>query len=135
MILQFLMVIHLVFGIGPINPPIFVNPYDPALGGINCESPCNRFANGMEVVPELYGSVAACNPRDMGCYISFENDYGSAGPFLCVDTGGMLLYPRPSIRHETWVQYIDILHPLTEESFEHWPWWNHALFRDYTVEC
>lgn len=144
MIFKLLLLLIMIFpipGFTPIvDPPIFVNPYDPALGGINCDHDCEHFGNGVRITEEHYGKTAACNPKHIGCYISFENDFSSAGPFLCVESGGALLEPMHVPKLGQTVQYVDILWDLTDEQGEQisnsmLPWWNHAVFTDYEVEC
>ncbi len=117
-----------------------MNPYDPALGGINCDEDCTRTANGLLIQPEHYGTIAACHPSWMGCQVSFRNDYGEAGPFTCQDTGGALLAPKYVSKLDDFVQYVDILWDLTDENgdmipWSQLPWWNHAVFDDYEVTC
>lgn len=120
--------------------PIFVNPYDPALGGINCDSDCSRFANGIFITEEHYGQSAACHPTWVGCRLSFSNDFGEVGPLTCNDTGEELLYPRYVPKLGQKVQYVDILWDLTDDEgdmipWSELPWWNHAVFNDYEVSC
>jgi hypothetical protein len=122
--------------------PAFVNPYDPGLGGINCNDDCLRLANGYEWQESDYGRLAACPPDLMACYVTFRNDHDTAGPYLCYDTGGALLEP---VRYDNkfdgqLVQHFDVLWDLTDEDGERisndmLPWWNHALFTDWEAEC
>lgn len=110
--------------------PGFVNLYDPKLGGINCQEPCGQTANGLVIEEYHYGRIAACSPSQIGCWVTFSNDYGTHGPYQCNDTGGALLEPR--LRDDRLVQYYDVLWDLT--SGEPLPWWNHALF-EVDVTC
>lgn len=120
--------------------PAFVNPYDPALGGINCDDNCANLANGYIWTEEDYGRLAACPPRFMGCSVSFENDYDDLGPLLCYDTGGAHQAPRYVDKFNETVEYFDVLWDLSTEDGtmiprEQLPWWNHALFYDWRADC
>lgn len=115
----------------PPHPLALVNPYDPQLGGINCMDPCDRTANGLLIRPEHYGRIAACPPVEMGCWVTFSNEFGSHGPYQCNDTGGALLAPQ--VRDGRLIQLYDVLWDLTNEE-DPLPWWNHGLF-EVAVEC
>ena len=127
---------------GPVETkyPAFVNPYDPVLQGINCDSDCSSLANGRKWTEDDYGKLAACPPDLMGCYVTFTNDYSTAGPFLCSDTGGALLEPMYVEKFDKTVQHFDILWDLSDENEEMipWsqlPWWNHAVFEEWEADC
>jgi hypothetical protein len=109
--------------------PGYVNPYDPALGGINCLEPCTHTGNGTPIEGN-YGLIAACHPDQYGCWVEFSNDYGSHGPYQCNDTGGMLL--EPQMRNGQLIQYYDVLLDLSGD--EPLPWWNNGIF-DVEVTC
>jgi hypothetical protein len=120
--------------------PAFVNPYDPELGGINCNSDCSRLANGYEWQEADYGQLAACPPRFMGCSVTFTNDHAMVGPLLCSDTGSALLFPQYVEKLDKTVEFFDVLWDLTEEDGtmiprEELPWWNHAVFEEWEADC
>jgi hypothetical protein len=118
--------------------PLLVNPYDPALGGINCDHDCTRFGNGVLIEPWHYGIRMACNPVHIGCEFRIWNDYGSIGPLWCVESGGALL--EPQIHDGQLVQFVDILWDLSDDDGERvpderLPWWNHGVFDEWSVDC
>lgn len=148
--MRLLLVIFLAIIVGGPNTAIdvnhlpgFVNPYDPALalidpvnGSINCQEPCGYTANGTPVEGN-YGKIAACAPEQMGCWVTFSNDFGSHGPYQCNDTGGAL--QEPYMRDGRLTQNYDVLWPLTDGNgnklpLTDYPWWNHAFF-DVEVTC
>jgi hypothetical protein len=119
--------------------PLLVNPYDPALGGINCDHDCTRFGNGVEIQDWHYGIRMACNPAHIGCQFHIWNDFGSIGPVWCVESGGALLEPQYHEGFGRVVQYVDILWHLDDGGQrvpnENLPWWNHGVFEDYEIDC
>jgi hypothetical protein len=71
----------------PINEkPVLISWYDPAIGGINCDSDCTVFADMTPVTDEAYGQVAACPVEWIGKRITIPQ----VGDYLCRDTGGAI---------------------------------------------
>lgn len=123
MILAFLLspLVSLVLGnAAPCPPPITQMPvlvtwYDPALGGVNCDSDCTTYADGTLVTPDDYGQVSACIPEWLGASITIDG----LGSFMCRDTGASIGVDY-NVYYEGWVIYVDILH-------EEPPDWNYQL--------
>lgn len=99
--------------------------------------PCGYTANGLLIQPEHYGNIAACPPIEMGCFVTFTNEYGTLGPLQCMDTGGALL--EPSTRDGIIYQLYDVLTDFVDEEtnqadFSNIPWWSSGVF-NVEVNC
>lgn len=67
--------------------------YDPALGGVNCDSSCDYMAAG-DPVADWYGRALACPPEfPLGTRFSILGSrWGLAdGEWLCLDRGGSIV--------------------------------------------
>lgn len=78
--------------------PLKISWYDPALGGINCDSDCTTMASGVKVTPDRYGRTAACIRPWLGKTVVIAG----LGEFECLDTGGAI------VEHSTYI-WIDIM--------------------------
>lgn len=63
--------------------PVRASWYDPVLGGINCQEPCDLLGDGSPV-DENYGQIIACPPGWYGRALYFDN----IGERECRDSGG-----------------------------------------------
>ncbi len=93
------------------NLPILTTWYDPELGGINCQEPCDIYANGERVIESHYygntDQTAACLPEWLGREITIQG----LGTFKCRDTGGAIKVAY-SEYFSRMVIHVDILaHP------------------------
>ena len=101
--------------------PAIVSVYDPALGGINCDSDCTHFATGIDIGPQHYGNVAACPAELLGGSVSFAG----IGEFYCLDTGGAI-GRRWSSYYNREVVAFDILWHLEDDNAV--PWWAYGIW-------
>lgn len=69
------------------DKPLKISWYDPARGGINCDSDCSTMASGIKVTSARYGNTAACIRSWMGKTVVIEG----VGSFTCLDTGGAIV--------------------------------------------
>lgn len=95
--------------------PVLVTWYDPARGGINCDSDCGTFADSSPVTPEAYGNVTACIPEWLGAHLTISG----LGTFHCRDTGGAIVIAYNDY-YDKWVIHVDVLQ-------SHPPEWNYEL--------
>lgn len=103
--------------------PAVVMVYDPALGGINCDSDCTTIATG-PLLPEMYGTVAACHPDLLYKRILIP----TIGEFDCLDTGGSIRV-NYNEHFERDAIYFDILYDLVTEI----PPWAGMLINNWEV--
>lgn len=89
---------------GQLDLPLYLTWYDPAQGGINCDSDCSTFANGERVTEERYQDTVAC-PQE---YVGRTFDIPGLGERVCRDTGGAIRIAY-SERYQTHVIHIDVL--------------------------
>ncbi len=87
---------------------VLVTWYDPMLGGINCQEPCDVFADGTAVTESSYNVTAACIPEWMGRTIVIVG----LGAFTCHDTGGGIVIEF----NEYYQQYVIRLDVLSHEA-------------------
>ena len=91
--------------------PLQLNSYDPELGGINCQEPCDEFGSGMKVQPYHYGNVAACPVLWRGLVVVVEDERWR-GRYPCVDSGGAIKIrwdPRDNDGEGQWEILLDML--------------------------
>ena len=110
------------------HAPAILHPYDPALGGINCDDDCSTVATGA-LLPEMYERAGACDKSMLGSTVYFD-DIGMS--MECVDTGG-LIGPGWSERDSMCVMYFDVLWHLDIEGgkITNAPSWNHWLLPNW----
>ena len=96
--------------------PLYITTYDPRLGGINCQHPCDQFASGQRIQPHDwhgYGSftAAACPAGWLGRRLWVEG----IGFLICKDRGGAI------VETARWI-HIDVLsaHPLPNGVTHRW---------------
>jgi hypothetical protein len=96
--------------------PLLLTVYDPADGGINCDSDCAHLA----IVPmndALYGNAAAC-PLGYG-FVGYDQtavfSHSEIGERACLDTGGDVQVEYILTHGEwQWVIRLDLLEDLSE---------------------
>lgn len=104
--------------------PAIVVVYDPALGGINCDSDCTTIATG-KLLPEMYGVIAACHPDLLWRTV----EIAGIGIYECLDTGGEIGV-RWSDHFQRLVLYFDILYDIVNLGF---PSWAGMLIEDWRI--
>ncbi len=98
--------------------PLLATWYDPALGGINCQEPCNVFADGTAVTEDSYNVTAACLPQWLGRDIVVVG----LGTFKCRDTGGGIVVEWNEY-YGRWVIRLDVLaHEEISCNYCLWEW-------------
>lgn len=105
----------------PASLPVLITWYDPALGGVNCDSECGHFGDGTTVTADDYGVTAACLPEWRGATVNLPG----IGSFLCRDSGSAI-GARWNSYHQTDVIHVDLL--LHSE-----PSYNYYLIYDWSL--
>lgn len=106
--------------------PVLLTVYDPARGGINCDSDCGHWADGTPVnLPEQYMAVAACIPQiPVDAVISIPG----VGRFRCRDRGGAVKVAYNDY-WQRWVVHVDIAADVSGG----YPSWNYQLVQGWRV--
>jgi len=105
--------------------PAIVSVYDPSIGGVNCDDDCSVTADGTKIAPNLYGTVAACDPRLLGSTVTFPG----IGSFRCIDTGSAI--------GERWSKYFDrrvVVFDLMVDLSAGVPNWSYSLWFDWSID-
>lgn len=103
---------------GQLDLPLYLTWYDPAQGGINCDSDCSTFANGERVTEERYQDTVAC-PFE---YVGYTFVIPGLGERVCRDTGGKIVIAY-SEYYQSYVIHIDVLAkepPATAQLIRNW---------------
>jgi hypothetical protein len=104
--------------------PVIVSVYDPALGGINCDSSCDTIATG-QLEPWMYGGIAACDLRLLRATITIPG----IGSYRCLDTGGAIGL-RWSAAYQRYVVVFDVLYDLVGQEA---PAWTYSLVSGWSI--
>lgn len=120
--------IHYCYGL---DHPAVMSVYDPALGGINCDSNCAQVATG-PLEDWMYEVAGACPTELLGRTVYFP---AIGHTLACVDNGPAIKEAW-SERDERCVVYFDTLWHLEKDETglitgaPEWTWW---LIKDWHV--